>query len=95
MARKEESERPWWLTWRGVPPGWREAAGRPLPERTVFWNRVVLAVWALVFLMAIAFSIVRRLWLLPIPLLATPLHVLLFWEPMHRRQVFGARRTNE
>ncbi len=80
------------LTWRGVPPGWREAATRPLPERRVFWTRALAVVWALFFLLFGVVAVLKRLWFLPLTLLAAPLQ-LLFWEPMHRRQVFGLHPT--
>jgi hypothetical protein len=42
--------------------------------------------------MAIALAILKQLWFLPFLLLGAPFQ-LVFWEPMHRRQVFGLRRT--
>lgn len=92
MAREGKAERPWWLTWRGVPPGWRERRNAPLSDRQVFWTRVYYAGWALFLLVAVALAVLKRLWFLPILLSPPPLQ-LLFWEPIHRRQLFGVRRT--
>lgn len=49
-------------------------------------------VWALFFLLFGVVAVLKRLWFLPLTLLAAPLQ-LLFWEPMHRRQVFGLHPT--
>jgi len=94
VGREGKSERPWWLTWRGEPPGWREWRNTPLSERRVFWARVVIAVWALFFLLFIAVAVLKRFWFAPVPLLLFPFNVL-SWEPMHRRQILGLRPTKQ
>ena len=47
-------------------------AEHPLSERRVFWARVVIAVWALFFLLFIAVAVLKRLWFVPVPLLILP-----------------------